>query len=60
MLLLKFVKIIKMFIAVEFHESFVGFTAWKTTPQAYVTGDTIIYEGVTLNEGGQYQPITGQ
>ena len=47
-------------ISVEFHDSFVGFTAWKMTPQLYTNGDTIIYEGVTLNEGGHYQPITGQ
>ena len=39
------------------HNSFVRFTAIKTTNQSYEAGDTIKFEGVLLNEGNHFQPL---
>ena len=39
---------------------FIGFTAWKTTPQVLSSGENVIYEELTINEGGHYKPLTGK
>lgn len=44
----------------EAHSSFVGFTAFKKDSQNYLSGDTIIFDAVLLNEGDHYQPLLGR
>lgn len=40
--------------------SFIGFTAWKQSEQAFVENDPIIFDGTSINEGGYYQPALGR
>ena len=39
------------------HDSFIGFSVYKTITQAYEAGDTISFDAVLIDEGSYYSSI---
>ena len=37
-----------------------GCSVWKTSVQKVESREAVLFDGITLNEGGYYQPLTGE
>lgn len=42
------------------HDEFIGFSAWKSSPQEYVNEDVIEFDEILLNEGNHYDPTSSK